>query len=57
MEGLIRQAGAKDAKRLKAAGLDAKAKSLVGVLSEDPFAAPPSYKALVGNLAGFVRVG
>ena len=43
----------KDAKRLKAAGLDAKAKSLVGVLSENPFATPPSYEALVGNLAGF----
>ena len=52
MEDLIRQTGAKDAKRLKAAGLDAKAKSLVGVLSEDPFAASPSYKVLVGKLAG-----
>lgn len=43
---------AKDAKRLKAAGLDAKAKALVEVVREDPFGAPPSYEALVGSLAG-----
>ena len=34
---------AKDAKKLKAAGLDIKA---------DPFATPPAYEPLVGNLAG-----
>ncbi|WP_281694495.1 type II toxin-antitoxin system YoeB family toxin [Collinsella tanakaei] len=42
----------KDAKNLKAAGLDAKAKHLIEVVRKDPFGQPPSYKALVGNLAG-----
>ncbi len=43
---------AKDAKKLKAAGLDGKAKALVEVVRNDPFAKPPSYEALVGNLSG-----
>ena len=43
---------AKDAKKLKAAGLDRKAKELVSVVSEDPFAYPPAFEPLVGSLAG-----
>lgn len=43
---------AKDARRLKAAGLDEKAKALIEVVREDPFRRPPSYEALVGNLLG-----
>ena len=43
---------AKDAKRLKAAGLDVKAKSLIEVVREDPFGTPPSFEALVGSLSG-----
>lgn len=43
---------AKDAKKLKAAGLDAKAKELVGIVSADPFAYPPAFEPLVGSLAG-----
>lgn len=43
---------AKDAKKLKAAGLDAKAKQLVSVVREDPFSYPPAYEPLVGSLAG-----
>lgn len=43
---------AKDARRLKAAGLDKKAKALVAVVREDPFGTPPSYEALVGSLSG-----
>ena len=43
---------AKDAKLLKAAGLDKKAKTLVDLVREDPFATQPSYEALVGNLSG-----
>ena len=43
---------AKDAKKLKAAGLDAKAKSLVAVVERDPFAYPPAFEPLVGSLAG-----
>ena len=43
---------AKDAKHLKAAGLDGKAKALVEVVAGNPFAVPPSYEALVGSLSG-----
>lgn len=43
---------AKDAKNLKSAGLDEKAKVLVGVVRESPFKTPPSYKGLVGSLSG-----
>ena len=42
----------KDARKLKAAGLDGKAKALVSVVREDPFGRPPSYKGLVGSLEG-----
>ena len=44
---------AKDAKKLKAAGLDRKAKSLIEVVRSDPFANPPAYESLVGNLSGY----
>ena len=44
---------AKDAKKLKAAGLDKKAKSLVEVVRSNPFATPPAYESLVGNLSGY----
>jgi Txe/YoeB family toxin of toxin-antitoxin system len=44
---------AKDAKKLKAAGLDKKAKALIDIIAQDPLATPPTYEALVGNLAGF----
>jgi len=43
---------AKDAKKLSASGLKAKAQSLIEVLKEDPFATPPRYERLVGDLAG-----
>lgn len=43
---------AKDAKNLKAAGLEGKAKSLVEVVRVDPFGTPPAYEDLVGSLAG-----
>lgn len=43
---------AKDAKKLKAAGLDTKAKQLVNVVAQNPFAKPPNYEALLGNLEG-----
>ena len=43
----------KDAKKLKAAGLDRKAKSLIEVVRTDPFARPPTYESLVGNLSGY----
>ena len=43
---------AKDAKKLSASGLRAKAQSLIEVLKEDPFATPPRDERLVGDLAG-----
>lgn len=42
----------KDAKSLKAAGLEGKAKRIVGVVRIDPFGTPPAYEGLVGSLAG-----
>lgn len=42
----------KDAKKLKAAGLKAKAEELLGILKADPFQSPPSFEKLVGDLAG-----
>lgn len=43
---------AKDAKKLRSAGLENKAKQLIDTVREDPFAKPPAYEALVGNLSG-----
>lgn len=43
---------AKDAPKLKAAGLDGKAKALVEIVRENPFQTPPTYEGLVGNLSG-----
>ena len=42
----------KDAKKLQASALDKKARRLIALIAEDPFAFPPSYEALVGNLTG-----
>ena len=43
----------KDKPKLKAAGLEKKAKSLLLLLSENPFQTPPSYEKLVGDLNGY----
>ena len=42
----------KDAKKLSAAGLKAKAKQLLDLLAENPLQNPPPYEKLVGDLAG-----
>jgi len=42
----------KDARKLAAAGLKPKAQELLGVLSEDPFQAPPPFEKLAGDLSG-----
>lgn len=42
----------KDAPKLAAAGLKAKAQALLDVLRDDPFRNPPPYEKLVGDLAG-----
>ena len=42
----------KDAKKLSAAGLKAKAEQLIEILRDDPYQTPPFYEKLVGDLAG-----
>jgi Txe/YoeB family toxin of toxin-antitoxin system len=42
----------KDARKLAAAGLKGKALALLEILIKDPFANPPPYEKLVGDLAG-----
>ena len=42
----------KDAKKLAAAGLRAKAEALLALLAADPFRNPPPYEKLVGDLDG-----
>ena len=42
----------KDAERLASSGLKPKAQRLLKVVAEDPFATPPRYEKLVGDLAG-----
>lgn len=42
----------KDAQKLGASGLKAKAQELLAVLQADPFQNPPPFEKLVGDLAG-----
>ena len=42
----------KDAKKLAAAGLRPNAQKLLDLLANDPFASPPRFEKLVGDLAG-----
>ncbi len=42
----------KDAKKLKAAGLKAKAEELLAILRVNPLQNPPPFEKLVGDLAG-----
>ena len=42
----------KDAKKLAAAGLKAKAEAIIQILHENPFQTPPTFEKLVGDLAG-----
>ena len=42
----------KDAIKLAASGLKAKAQELLGILALDPYQSPPPYEKLVGDLAG-----
>lgn len=43
----------KDKKLIAGAGLEKRAKALLGVLAENPFQNPPPYEKLVGDLSGF----
>ena len=42
----------KDAEKLAAAGLRAKAQSLLAVLEQNPYQTPPPFEKLVGDLSG-----
>jgi Txe/YoeB family toxin of toxin-antitoxin system len=42
----------KDAKKIAAAGLRAKAEKLLEILSENPFQTPPPFEKLIGDLSG-----
>ena len=42
----------KDAKKLAGSGLRPKAQVLLDVITDDPFATPPRFEKLVGDLAG-----
>ena len=42
----------KDKKLLKQAGLEAKAKELLDLISINPYQTPPTYEKLKGNLTG-----
>jgi toxin YoeB len=42
----------RDAKKLSASGLKAKAEILLQILQQDPFQNPPPFEKLVGDLAG-----
>jgi Txe/YoeB family toxin of toxin-antitoxin system len=42
----------KDAEKLAAAGLKARAKSLLAVLEQNPYQTPPPFEKLVGDLPG-----
>ena len=42
----------KDAQKLAASGLKAKAQELLAIIKEYPFQNPPPYEKLVGDLAG-----
>ena len=42
----------KDAKKIAASNLRAKAEEILEVLAEDPFKSPPTFEKLVGDLTG-----
>ena len=42
----------KDARKLKAAGLQSKAEALLAILQTNPFQNPPPFEKLVGDLHG-----
>lgn len=42
----------KDAHKLAASGLKAKAQELLAIIKDHPFQTPPPYEKLVGDLAG-----
>lgn len=52
-EVLLTSNAEKDKKLIKRASLENKARSLLKLLSENPYQNPPSYEKLIGDLKGF----
>ena len=44
----------KDVKKLSTAGLDSKAKTLLNIIQQNPYAYPPPFELLKGNLKGLI---
>ena len=51
-EAVFSKQALKDAKKLAASGLKARAQQLLAVLAANPFQKPPPYEKLVGDLGG-----
>ena len=49
---VLTKLAAKDAKKIKQAGLKSRAEELLRILQEDPFQNPPPFKKLTGDMAG-----
>jgi toxin YoeB len=49
---LFTKAARRDARKLSAAGLQAKAQALLDLLKENPYQTPPPFEKLVGDLSG-----
>ncbi len=52
-EVLLTRQAMKDRRPVAEAGLEARAKALLNLMARDPFASPPPFEKLVGDLAGF----
>jgi len=52
-EVVLSKQAIKDAKKIASAGLKPKVKKLLKIIEQDPFAFPPHYEKLLGNLQGF----
>ena len=51
-EVLLTRQAMKDRRLVAEAGLEARAKALLNLMARDPFASPPPFEKLVGDLAG-----
>ena len=49
---LFTKAARRDARKLSAAGLQAKAQALLDLLKENPYQTPPPFEKLMGDLSG-----
>lgn len=52
-EIVLSKQAVKDAKKIAGAGLKPKVEKLIKIIEQNPFAYPPFYEKLLGNLQGF----